>query len=630
MIRILLLAVVFLSLPLGGVGGATLSPNGKVKVEYVGGNQKEELQVSYKTASGWQTVMTMPVTLSCENVVNKKKVNKVAYDMTLGKRRHCTNAYRETGYPLPDGHQLWVKAYNDGVAWRASCTADKDDAFDGYHVDFSTAQNNWLMKWSDSYEGFFPKNREQKEGERYGYPALFEYGNGIFALLSESCITKECAASSFYGTAKQKEYVIRRDGKEQGGWQTLIIGTLADVVESTLITDNSEPVKAELFANFGAKPNSSTRGFCPSQNEGTEGSLLEGAGGVSSWIYWANNHGSNDFSIIKKYVDMAVELKLPYVLIDAEWDEMPKLSSNNGKTIEDAVKYAVDNGVKPMIWYNSSVGWINGAPTPKFRLNKPEDREREFAWCEKIGVRGVKIDFFSGDNNLNIRYMIELLESAAKHGLLVNFHGVTIPRGWQRTYPNLVSMEAVYGAEWYNNVPTFTNKAAAHNATLPFTRNVIGSMDYTPCAFTDSQHPHITTHAHELALTALYESGIQHLADRPESFLAQPQQVKDYLSNLPTAWDETRLLSGYPGESVVIARRKGSKWYIAGINGTDEKKTLLFDKIKQLKNLGKHKTLFLDSGDKQTPWNIISDNFKKDVPVMLECQPRGGFLMVVE
>lgn len=626
MFKILLLAIAFISLPFGRVRGAvetTLSPNGKVKVEYVGGYQIEELQVSYKTAAGWQKVMTMPVTLGCEKIVSLKKVNKVAYDMTLGKKRHCTNAYRETCFPLPDGHQLWVKAYNDGVAWSASCTVgldtdDPDDDFDGYHVDFSTAKNNWLMQWTDSYEGFFPKNRTVKAGARYGYPALFEYNDGVFALLSESCITKECAASSFYGTEKKNEYVIRRDGKEMDGWQTLIIGTLADVVESTLITDNSEPQKSELFKDFCA-----------------DSSPLLGRGqgevcGVASWIYWANNHGSNDFSIIKKYVDMAVELKLPYVLIDAEWDEMPKLARNEGKTIEDAVKYAVDNGVKPMIWYNSSVGWINGAPTPKFRLNKPEDREREFAWCEKIGVKGVKIDFFSGDTNLNIRYMIELLESAAKHGLLVNFHGATIPRGWQRTYPNLVSTEGVYGAEWYNNVPTFTDKAAAHNATLPFTRNVIGSMDYTPCAFTDSQHPHITTHAHELALTALFESGIQHLADRPESFLAQPQQVKDYLSGLPTTWDETRLLAGYPGESVVIARRKGKTWYIAGINGTNEEKTLLFPEITKLKNYGKHKTIFMDSGDKQQPWNIIEDDFKKDVPVMIKCQPRGGFVMVVK
>lgn len=609
MLKILLLAIAFLSIPLVDARGAVesvetvaVAPNGKVKVEYVGGYQVEELQVSYKTASGWQTVMTMPVTLSCEKIVRLKEVNKVAYDMTLGKKSHCTNAYRETCFPLPDGHQLWVKAYNDGVAWTSTYPQDEEH-YDGYHVDFSAAKNNWLMQWTDSYEGFFPKNREVKAGARYGYPALFEYNNGIFALLSESRMTKECAASSFYGTEKKNEYIIRCDGNEFDGWQTLIIGSLADVVESTLITDNSEACKID-----------DTSWIHP---------------GVASWIYWAYNHGSNDISIIRKYIDLAVKLKLPYILIDAEWDDMPKIASNNGKTIEDAVKECIDNGVKPIIWYNSSVGWINGAPGPKFRLNKPEDMEKEFAWCEKIGIKGVKIDFFSGDTNLNIKYMIELLECAAKHHLLVNFHGATIPRGWQRTYPNLISTEGVYGAEWYNNVPTFTDRAAAHNAMLPFTRNVVGSMDYTPCAFSDSQHPHITTHAHELALTVLFESAIQHIADRPESLLAQPEAVKSFFSNLPTTWDETRLLSGYPGETVVMARRKGTTWYIAGINGTNEKQTLLFNAVTKLKKLGKHKLIFTDSGNKHTPWNIIEDDFKKDVPVMIECQPRGGFVMVV-
>ena len=320
---------------------------------------------------------------------------------------------------------------------------------------------------------------------------------------------------------------------------------------------------------------------------------------------------------------MAEVLHLPYVLIDAEWDEM-----KDGKTIEDAIRYAVEHKVDPIIWYNSSVGWIDGAPTPKFRLNKPEDREKEFAWCEKIGVKGVKIDFFSGDNQKNMQYMIELLESAAKHHLTVNFHGATLPRGWQRTYPNLVSTEAVYGAEWYNNVPTFTTKAARHNATLPFTRNVVGSMDYTPCAFTDSQHPHITTHAHELALTALFESGVQHLADRPESFLSQPNSVRAYLAMLPTAWDETRFIDGYPGEYVVMARRKGDKWFIAGINGTDNEKAIPTG-LASLSGDKHNLYLFEDGDSKENPWKLRLFADYKDIPTTITCKPRGGFVLVV-
>jgi hypothetical protein len=238
----------------------------------------------------------------------------------------------------------------------------------------------------------------------------------------------------------------------------------------------------------------------------------------------------------------------------------------------------------------------------------------------------VKVDFFAGDTQANMDYQMDLLESAARHHLLINFHGSTIPRGWQRTYPHLLSTEGVYGAEWYNNVPTFTDRAARHNATLPFTRNVIGPMDYTPCAFSDSQHPHITSHAHELALTVLYESGLQHLADRPESFFAQPQAVQQFLSRLPAVWDETRLIAGYPGESAVIARRSGHTWYVAGINGTDSEQTLALS-FSRLHLRSPRALAFYDSGRKDQPWDIREITA---LPQQLKLQPRGGFLLVIE
>ena len=229
---------------------------------------------------------------------------------------------------------------------------------------------------------------------------------------------------------------------------------------------------------------------------------------------------------------------------------------------------------------------------------------------------------------MNMDYCHDLMESAARHHLLVNFHGATVPRGWQRTYPNLLSTEGVYGAEWYNNVPTFTKRAAQHNATLPFTRNVIGPMDYTPCAFSDSQHPHITSNAHELALTALYESGLQHLADKPESFLAQPKEVQDFLSHLPANWDDTRFVSGYPGEFAVLARRSGNTWYVAGINGTDEVKSIPLPLGKIVSKKGTY-DLFEDNGNAPEKWKISTSLAAKTIPTRLECQPRGGFVLVI-
>ena len=183
----------------------------------------------------------------------------------------------------------------------------------------------------------------------------------------------------------------------------------------------------------------------------------------------------------------------------------------------------------------------------------------------------------------------------------------------------------MYGAEWYNNKPVLTGRAACHNATLPFTRGVIGSMDYTPCTFSDSQHPHITTHAHELALPVLFESALMHWADRPESYLSQPEEVRRFISDLPTAWDETRLLSGYPGESAVMARRRGGQWYVAGINGRDEAQTIAVDW--SFLGAPRRKATLFEDGQSARSWKIATMPSGR-LPRRITMQPRGGFVLV--
>ena len=608
MMRRILFSVFLCSLILSAA--AQHSPNGKISVNPFG----QGLCVYY----GLQKALLIP-TLGYEGYPSnveliEKGMIKDDYQMLSGKRLHCTNQAREYEAKLSDNLRLVLRLYNDGIAFRYEWSGLQDQVLPKEQTTYIIPEGTkrWMQQWSEAYEGFFPLTTTCKvepvpsfsgifksdEGfnNRWGFPVLYEPVDNLFVLLSEANIERRQSAACLYNedeffrvTPDKNE--LRVNGIWRSPWRVAIIGSLDDVVGSTLITDVSEPCQLD-----------DTSWIHP---------------GVVSWIYWAYNHGSNDFEIIKKYVDMAVTLKLPYVLIDAEWDEM-----KDGKTIEEAVAYATSQGVKPLIWYNSSVGWIDGAPGPKFRLNKPEDREREFAWCEKIGVAGVKIDFFSGDNQMNMDYCIDLLECAARHHLLVNFHGAPIPRGWQRTYPNLLSTEGVYGAEWYNNVPIFTNQAASHNATLPFTRNVIGPMDYTPCAFSDSQHPHITSKAHELALTVLFESGLQHLADKPESYLAQPQAVQDFFTELPSVWDETRFVAGYPGKGAVLARRSGDSWYVAGINGLDEAQTFSLD-LSFIKSADKIQ-FFADAPDGS--WAITNT---ESLPTQLLCQPRGGFVFVV-
>lgn len=604
----LILTIVLFSVALAINAQKVASPNGKLSAKING----KSLVINYDK----QKVIEL-ADISFDKLRFTRQV-KDDYQMLEGKRLHCTNEANEYQAPIGSNAKIVIRLYNDGVAFRYEYIKLENQKQPEEHTVYLIPEGTkrWFMQWTEAYEGFFPQTTTYKVkpirtssgastsadgwNNRWGYPALLEPVEGVFALISEANIERRQSASCLYNDGERYSVVAAENDLNLSGdwhtpWRVVIIGKLADIVESTLVTDVSEP--SQLKDTNWIKP------------------------GVVSWIYWANNHGSNDYNIIKKYVDMAVVLKLPYVLIDAEWDEMDKIASNEGKTIEDAVAYANSKGIKPMIWYNSSVGWIDGAPGPKFRLNKPEDREKEFAWCEKIGVAGVKIDFFSGDNQMNMDYCLDLLESAARHHLLVNFHGAPIPRGWQKTWPNLLSTEGVYGAEWYNNVPTFTDKAASHNTTLPFTRNVIGPMDYTPCAFSDSQHPHITSLAHELALTVLYESGLQHLADRPESFLAQPKEVQDFLGQLPTVWDETRYVSGYPGESAVLARRSGNTWYVAGINGKDAPQILKTN----LSFIGKGSVqMFAD--DASGKWQISTIS---KLPSQIECQPRGGFVMKI-
>jgi hypothetical protein len=546
---------------------------------------------------------------------SKRKKVVDDYEMMTGKRKHCHNEAYERVYryenPSSVAFDLVMRAYNDGVAFRFEIPEDGKPVVltgEGTKFVFADGIERWTQEYIVGYEGFYPANSDGIGGNKsreWGMPALFHPGESTYVMLAEANALRGNTGAYLSNAADASSYEVRLLDKTlkcpagwRSPWRVAAVGSLADVVETTLITDVSDPCK--LDDTSWIKP------------------------GVASWIYWAYNHGSKDYQIVKNYIDFAHDFKLPYVLIDWEWDVM-----GNGGDFNDAIKYCKEKGVDPLIWYNSSTAWCG--PEPLYRLNEPERRDKEMKWLSDIGIKGIKVDFFGADSVAMMNYYVDILEDAARYNLLVNFHGGTIPRGWQRTYPNYMSSEAVYGAEWYNNVPTFTKKAARHNATLPFTRNVIGPMDYTPCAFSDSQHPHITTHAHELALTVLYESGLQHLADRPESFLAQPKEVKEFLGNLPSVWDETRFLSGYPGESAVMARRSGNTWYVAGINGLDSEQELLLDYSFMAE--GKYLvTTFADNSDKSAPWNIATTRYAhgKDSKTVVKVKSRGGFVKVIK
>ena len=611
-----------------------VSPNGKISVAVDG----QDLTVSYGAGVVFEKVHLGLVTEGADlnTGITLKKVSfarKIVddYQMVAGKKSACHNeaVERKLTYANPEGGKLtvFVRAYDDGLAVRYVTEEGSVVTDDMTSYSIKNGVRRWISPLKTDYESFYPLATDgAPSNERmwprpapgaWAYPALAEPAEGVFALISEADLRHGDSASSLSNASDTQIYKVHLSSEcaFNGGlspWRMVIIGELPDIVESTLVTDLSTESQIE------------------------DESWIEP--GLSSWVYWSNNHGSKDFQLDKEFVDLAVRMGWPYCLVDWEWPEM-----TNGGSIEDVLAYAKEKGVKINLWYNSGTSWIgDGAPQPQDRLLTAEQREKEMSWLESLGVTGIKVDFFAPDGAEMIDYYLDILEDAARHHLLVDFHGCTVPRGWQRTWPNMMSMESVYGAEQYNNGPQMTVRAAAHNATLPFTRNVIGPMDYTPCTFSDSQHPHITTNAHELALPVLFESGLQHMADRPSAFDEQVPEVKEMLGGLPAAWDETRLLAGYPGESVVIARRRGLKWYVAAINGTDEpvKLPLPLDK------LGRGSASFM----------LFSDSEQSDIPVLgtiadiltradreinvarltaptgqmnIPCRPRGGYVAVI-
>lgn len=600
--------------------GELKSPNKEIVVDF---DRENSFVVTYKGGKGKEDVMKIEHlgldlgagANSFELTGRSEKALVVdEYEMLSGKRKNCYNEANEQTFYFENaaGQPLEVifRAYNDGIAFRYHFPLTGKDVVvkdETTQFVFTPGIKRWTQMYEVGYEGFYRANSDGLAGNdrrEWGMPALFQTSESTYVMLAEANTLWGNSGAFLSNKKDASVYDVELIGGEitypigtYTPWRIAVIGSLADVVETTLITDVSDPCKLEDTSWI--KP------------------------GVVSWIYWAYNHGSKDYQIVKNYIDFAHDFKLPYVLIDWEWDVMA-----NGGDINDALKYSKEKGVETLLWYNSSTAWCG--PEPLYRLNSPERREQEMKWLSGLGVKGIKVDFFNEDNVAMMNYYVDILETAAKYNLMVNFHGATIPRGWQRTYPHYMSSEAVYGAEWYNNRPILTNRAASHNCTLPFTRNVIGPMDYTPCAFTDSQHPHITSDAHELALLVVFESALQHLADRPEGFRAQPEPVRSFVSQIPSVWDDTRLLGGHPGEAVAMARRTGDTWYVGVLNGKDEAQTINLD----WSVLGDGEwtvTTFADKKGDKKEWNIQTNSVMKtnQLPAQIETLPRGGYVAVI-
>lgn len=540
------------------------------------------------------------------------------YSAIVGKRSKCSNSANEVVVAFENPSKaklnLIVRAYNDGVAFRYEFPEKEGtfvvkDELTAYSVPDSTKR--WLEKFNTANEGLYSTMKDGNEQKDWGYPALFNTPDkSCWYLIHEADVNRAYCGTKLANYAERTVYKLtfpdKWNGRDKGEtqptinlpwkspWRVVIVGSLADIVESTLVDDVSTP---SVVSNTDwIKP------------------------GKVSWNYWSNNHGTKDFKVVCKFADLAAEMNWPYTLLDWEWDAM-----GNGGKLEDALKYIHSLGIKPLMWYNSGGDHTWVTATPMNRMLTHESRVEEFTKLKKLGVAGVKIDFFESEKQDMIKYYLDILDDAAQFKMMVYFHGCIVPRGWARTYPNLMTHEAVRGAEWYNNGPELTAPAPVHNATLPFTRNVVGSMDYTPVTFTNSQYPHITSYGHELALSIVFESGFQHLADRPEGYYSLPDAAKNFLREVPNTWDVTKFLDGYPGHDIIVARQKGNCWYIGGISGEniEKTKTLKFDFLPEN---SKYKFTLIADGKHDKDFEVQYFVVDKSSSVEVKMLRRGGFV----
>jgi len=509
-------------------------------------------------------------------------------------------AYR---YRLPEGGRVKVVKEASSFGLRQGTRA--------WLQPMSKAKTGW-KETNPSYEEHYLMDValpvESPKGEGFVYPALFKIQDN-WLLLSETNVHAAYAGTRLVYDAGQQLMQVTMPQAEEvfpGGdllpegetpfvtpWRLMAMGQLADIVKSTLGTDLAAPARADAgLANY--KP------------------------GLASWSWVLLKDDFTNYETSRKFIDYAASMNWPYCLIDADWD-----LKIGFERMQELVDYAAAKQVKILLWYNSSGSWNSTTYTPKSELVNPQQRAAVFARLQKMGVAGVKIDFFGGDGQSMIAYYHDLMADAAKYGLMVNFHGATLPRGWHRTYPNLMTAEAIIGQEFI----TFTQKNAdlqpAHCAVIPFTRNVFDPMDFTPMVLDSIPNIHRrTTPAFELALPFLFTSGIQHIAEIPEGMAKMPEAVVQLLRDVPTQWEDIRFLSGYPGKDIVLARRKGDTWYIAGINGEGVEKTFDVVDLSFVKNA--EGLLFRDDADGKLSALPI-----KRVALRVTVPAFGGFLIKI-
>lgn len=529
--------------------------------------------------------------------------------------------------------QITFRVSNNDVAFRytlpreqgkGSVTVNSERTgfrFPSQTTTFLCPQSDAMIGWKrtkpsyeEEYKADTPMNERSGYGHGYTFPCLFKVGDDGWVLLSETGVDSRYCGSRLSDWDNGVYRIAFPMPEENNGngtvapafslpgstpWRTVTVGeTLKPIVETTVPWDVVEPRYT------------TTHDYKPGR-------------GTWSWILWQD--GSINYDDQVRYVDLAAAMGYEYVLIDNWWD------NNIGRDrMEQFIKYARSKGVEVFLWYSSSGYWNDIEQSPVNRMDNSIARKQEMRWLQSQGVKGIKVDFFGGDKQETLRLYEEILSDADDHGLMVIFHGCTLPRGWERMYPNYVGSEAVLASENLVFSQHFCDNEA-FNATLhPFIRNAVGCMEFGGVFLNkrlnrsnDGGTIRCTTDIFQLATAVLFQNPIQNFALAPNNLTDAPQICLDFMKQVPTTWDETRFIDGYPGRYIVLARRHGNTWYIAAANATVEPLKLKLD-LPML--AGQEVSLYSD--DKKMQPQLKLQRIKADGSLQLTVQPQGGAVIV--
>ena len=576
-------------------------------LKYIG---KEEAKIDKQytqTRIKQKQVHYVANTLTCsfENSQQKKlsvvfqvSNNNIAFRYELpawGERRSCVVEKEATGFNFPAVTTTFLSPMMAPMAGFARTTPS----------------------YESGYEADGPLGKSTRNSEGYVFPGLFHVGTDGWVLVSETGVSSLYCASHLSDGTKDGLYTIEYPNPKQNNgygstgaaiglpgvtpWRTLTVGeTLKPIVETTIPFDVVEPL------------------YEPSQQ-------YKFGRSTWSWIVWQDASMNYDDQL--KYIDLAAALKYEYILMDALWDK------NIGKErMKELLQYARSKGVNVFLWYNSN-GPFNDAPqTPLNKMNTSIERKKEMKWLKEVGVKGLKVDFFGGDKQETIGLYENILSDANDYGLMIIFHGATLPRGWERMYPNFVGSEAVLASEMLI-FSQGVRESEAFFATLhPFIRNAVASMEFGGVLLNkflvksnEKRNKRLTTDAFQLATSVLFQNPVQMFGLTPNNLTDVPAFEIEFMKTVPTTWDETAFIDGYPGKYAVIARRHAGQWFVAGVNAEKSQKELTVE-LPML--AGKKVQLYADNPNGEPYTKEVE--VKKNGELKLTMQSGGGFVIKQE